>query len=182
MAFTIPSIEPDSVVAGDLWTWTRSLSDYPATTWTLTYSLIKADRQITLTATASGADFLISIAAATTADYSDGTYVWQAYVTSGLERYTVGSGQITVKPNLATLTQGYDGRTFAEKRVSQLEMALQARDPAIAEYTINGRNVQYHTIEDIRADLNYWRGIVNSESRKLDFDRGILRRPMGARL
>lgn len=186
MAFTIPSIEPDSVVAGDLWTWTRSLSDYPAPTWTLTYSLVKADVQITLTATASGADHLISIAKVTTATYSAGAYTWQAYVTSGSERYTVGSGQITVKPNLALQTQGYDARTFAEKRVQQLEAALAARDPAMAGYTMasgsGSRTVQYHTLDELRADLSHWRGVVHAERRKSDMDRGILRRPMGARL
>lgn len=38
MAFTVPETEPDTITAGDLWTWTKSLPDYSASdNWTLSY-------------------------------------------------------------------------------------------------------------------------------------------------
>ena len=38
MAASIPTTEPTSLRAGNTWQWRREdLSDYPASTWTLTY-------------------------------------------------------------------------------------------------------------------------------------------------
>jgi hypothetical protein len=184
MAFTVPEREPDTLTAGDLWTWSRSdLSDYPAPTWALTYSLVKLDKQIAITATTSGTGFLVSIAAATTADYSPGAYTWAAYATSGVERHLVGTGRIEVRPNLATLTQGYDGRSFAEIRVEQLELSIRARDPMMAAYSVGGRSVQYRTLEDVRTDLDYWRGRLYAERAKERVANGLQgARRLGVRL
>src|SRR3990170_3975155 len=50
----IPTIEPSEIVAGDTLKFKKSLSDYPATTWTLTYYLLKSGTQITFSGTAEG--------------------------------------------------------------------------------------------------------------------------------
>jgi len=164
MAATIPLTEPASVTAGDRWQWDREdLSDYPASSWTLSYALTKVDKLITLTATANGDYHRIDVTAVVTADYPAGKYHWQAYVTNGSDRRSIGAGTLEIKPNLALQTQGYDARSFAEQRVDQLEKALMARDPAIAAYTVAGRTVQYHSMQDIREDLDYWRSRLVQE-------------------
>lgn len=48
MSVTVPTTEPESVVAGDTWTWKRLLADYPAGTYTLKYRLINAVGRSTL--------------------------------------------------------------------------------------------------------------------------------------
>ena len=78
MTAPIPTTEPTELRAGDTWKWTRSLSDYPASIWTLTYVLVQAAVQKSITASASGDDFSVSVAKATTAAYAEGLWSWVA--------------------------------------------------------------------------------------------------------
>jgi hypothetical protein len=140
----IPTVEPTQITAGDTLTWQRSLSDYPASAgWVLSYALTNADGQILITATASGDDHLVSVAAATTAAYVVGTYAWQAYVTKTTERYMVGSGTLAVLPNLAVQGAGYDGRSWAQQQIDAIERWMTSHDQAVAEYQIAGRAMKY---------------------------------------
>ena len=69
------TLEPSRVTAGDTITWLRSLADYPASAgWVLSYTLINSAAKISITATASGADHLVTVAAATSAAYTPATY------------------------------------------------------------------------------------------------------------
>ena len=67
MAAEIPTTEPTSIIAGDTLAWTKSLADYEASLWTLTYYLRGPSAQ-TITATTSGGDF-----AGTKTAYQPGT-------------------------------------------------------------------------------------------------------------
>lgn len=130
MAYDVPDIEPASVTAGDLVTWTRSLQDFPASDgWVLTYALTKTSVRITITGTASGSDHLVSVAKATTANWSAGTYTAQGYVTKSAtsERYQVFNGIIQVTTNLAAQSSGYDGRSHAKKCLDAIEAVLESR-------------------------------------------------------
>ena len=90
MAHQVPTYEPDTITAGDLITWKKSLGDYPAgESWTLSYALTNSAAQITFTGTADDDDHLISVSAATSAAWAAGTYSIQGYVTKALERYLV---------------------------------------------------------------------------------------------
>ena len=140
----VPTTEPTQVTAGDTLTWSRSLADYPASDgWVLSYALVNADGQITITASADGDDYLVTVTAATSAAYVVGTYAWQAYVTLGTERYQVGTGTLTVLPNLAAQVGGYDNRSWAQKTVDAIEQWMSTRSPQVAEYQINGRAMKY---------------------------------------
>lgn len=124
MAYQVPTIEPDTLTAGDLWTWTRSLADYPpADGWVLSYSVVSnGNTTQTLTATTSGTSFLVSVAASTTASTSPGLWFWQARVTKGSESYTVGTGRFTVLPNFATSTA--DPRSLIKRTLDAIEANL----------------------------------------------------------
>jgi len=81
--------EPDEIVAGDTIKWKRSFSDYPASTWTLTYALrsvATSSTAIELTATDDDDDHSVNVLAATTGAWIAGDYAWDAYVTNGTER------------------------------------------------------------------------------------------------
>jgi len=136
MPAAIPTSEPPFLTAGDTWTWTRSFPDYPASSgWELSYALTSSTAQVAITASASGDDHLVSVAAAITAAYTAGDYSWQAYVTLDAERYMVDSGRVTVRPNLAAASSGYDG--------------LATGDPTAAEVQIEGRALKYFPILDL---------------------------------
>jgi hypothetical protein len=145
MAQTVPTREPASVTAGDSVTWRISLADFPASDgWTLKYRLINSAGAIDIESAAEGDDHLISEAAATSANWAAGDYTWQAYVEGGSsERYTVGTGRMTIKPDLAAQAAGYDTRTTAAKTLAAVNAWLTSRDLAVAEYEVAGRRMKY---------------------------------------
>lgn len=139
--------EPTRVTAGDTIAWTKSFSDYPASaSWVLSYTLINSAAKITVTATASGADHLVSVPAATTANWTAGNYTWHAVVTKATERYTVGTGQIVVAPNLAAAST-YDTRTSARKALEAVNTALETYGAKayMHSFEIAGRKQQFAT-------------------------------------
>ncbi len=153
----IATTEPASVTAGDTLTWQRSLADYPADTWTLKYRLINAAGKIDITSEASGTDHLVTVTAATSADWDAGDYTWQAYVEKGtgltLERHTVGTGRITVAADLAAEAAGYDTRSSAKKTLDLLDAAMVANGSRAwtAEYEIAGRKMKFRSAAEFMA-------------------------------
>lgn len=167
MTVTVPTTEPASVVAGDTWTWKRSLPDHPAGTYTLKYRFINAAGKIDITATADGTDHLVEVASTTSAGYTAGDYAWTAWVEKTGERYTVGSGTITVQPNIAALTT-LDARTDAAKILDQLMAAYTsytASNGHVSEYEIAGRRMKYRSAAEILEQINVWEARVAAEKR-----------------
>lgn len=154
---TILTLEPAFVRAGDSVAWTRALADYPATSWTLKYRLINSAGKIDITATASGTDHLINVSAATSATWAAGVYTWAAYVEGGSsERYTLGTGSITIQPNLAAQSAGFDARSTAKKALDDTRAALAtwiASNGQVQEYEIAGRRMKYASAIDIEARI-----------------------------
>ena len=139
--------EPTRITAGDTITWLKSLADYPATDgWVLAYTLINAAAKITITATASGADHLVSVSAATSTGYAAGTYSWQATVTLGGVRHTLATGSIVIAANMAAATL-LDGRTSARKALDAVNALLETYGSKayMQAYEINGRSQKFHT-------------------------------------
>lgn len=161
-----PTTEPTELRAGDTWAWTKSLADYPATTWTLKYALVKAGggTQKTITATASGTDHAVSVAKATTAAYGAGTWSWVASVTDGTSRYTIDQGTLEVLPDIEAASSGYDNRTHAKTMLDAIEAWLEARDPGVAEYEIAGRRMKYHSVPDLLRLRSQYRQEVRAEA------------------
>ncbi len=130
MAHEVPTTEPLVVTAGDLVTWKRSLPDYPADDgWVLSYALTKSNVRITFSASASGSDHLVSVAAATSAAWTVGAYLMQGYVTKAAtsERYRVFEANTEILTNLAAQSSGYDGRSHAKKCLDAIEAVLESR-------------------------------------------------------
>ena len=144
----IPTQEPLSFIAGDTVKWKKSLSDYPASDgWVLKYA-IRGTAVINLTATASGADHLITIAAATSAAYTAGTYKWIASVEKASERYSVGEGYLTIEPNFATATTITDPLITLEADITAIKAFL-SKNYKYASYAIAGRSLNNYSIAEL---------------------------------
>jgi len=145
MAYTIPSVEPVSARAGDTWTWERTLSDFPASTWTLTYTFFSTLGKITIVADADGDDYSVDVAPATTAAYTTGRYDWVAHVTDGTDQHQVLSGVMDVLPDLSAVTT-YDGRTHNRVMLDAINSILEGRATAsqldIVRVTHNSRSLE----------------------------------------
>jgi hypothetical protein len=155
--------EPLEITAGDYIQWKRVLSDYPAGTWTLSYALINATDKITITAANSGGDHLVTLAAATSADYTPGEYKWQAYVTSGSQRITVASGTITIKPDFSSAS-ALDNRTHVKKTLDAIEAVIEGRaSQDQQEYSIANRSLKRTPLADLLMLRDKYRGYYLSE-------------------
>jgi hypothetical protein len=128
-AANYPTREPLELTIGDRWQWKRVDlgTDYPPASYTLKYAA-RLDgagaNEIEITATASGADYLIEVPSATTLQFTAGTYRWQAYITrnSDSQRITLNSGSFEAKPNRdAALT---DPRSWAKQCLDSIETAI----------------------------------------------------------
>lgn len=180
---TVPTTEPTALRAGDLWTWLKSLADYPANAgWTLAYTLINSSSKITINASASGADHLVSVPAAMTMAYAAGSYSWMARVTKATEIYTIDEGTIEVLPNLAAATT-YDGRSHAQTMVEAIEAAIEGRASALQlKMEINGRSIEYMNASDLITWLSFYRAELAKEGRAETLRRtGINRNKIGVR-
>jgi hypothetical protein len=148
----IPTNEPTSLRAGDTWKWTRSLSDYPAPTWTLKYRFKHPTASgFEITASASGNDHAVTVAASTSTAYTAGTYSWIAWVESGAEKFTVDTGSMEVQADYRAVSAAavLDDRSHARKMLAAIEAWLESRDPGVAEYEIAGRRMKYWDATDL---------------------------------
>ncbi len=160
----IPTAVPALVNAGDTIRWTRSLSDYPASAgWTIAYTLINAAGKIEIAGSASGDDFAVTVAAATSAGWTAGTYDWREQVSKAGEVYTTGSGRITVAPSFAS-NATLDSRSAARRALEAIEAVLEGRaSSAVAEYEIAGRRLKYIPVADLLVLRDRYRAEVASE-------------------
>lgn len=158
----VPTTEPATIVAGDLLQWKRTDlgADYANGSYTLSYKArlegtsAGSSVVITITASASGDDYLVSVGQSTTASYTAGDYRWQAYITrnSDSERLTIDSGTFEVAANRSASTA--DPRSHVKTMLDKIESILEGRaDGDVAAYSINGRSL---TKLDI-TDLLMWR-------------------------
>jgi hypothetical protein len=145
MAYTPPNTEPTQLRAGDTWAWTRSLPDYPASAWTLTYHFRNSTSYFDVVAAADGDDYAVSVATATTSGHAPGWYDWIAFVADADERYQVGSGRLEVLQDVAASVP-YDGRSFARRMLDYIEAALENRASTdqldLVNATMDARSIQ----------------------------------------
>ena len=165
MSVTIPTTEPTEIRAGDSVKWTRSLSDYPASTWTLSYAL-RGPGEIDITASADGDDHSVSELPATTAGWTEGIYNWVAKVTDGTDTYTIDEGTVEILEDLAAVTGAYDGRSHAKKVLDAIEAVIEGRaSQDQMSYTIAGRSLARTPIPDLLKLRDRYRAEYAQEGR-----------------
>lgn len=166
MAADIPTNVPAELRAGDTWKWTQTLADYPASAWTLKYRFKSPTAGFEVTASASGDDYSITVAAGTTAGYAAGTYTWIAWVEGGTsEKYTVDTGVATIDANYRSgaATDGLDDRSHARKTLAAIEAWIESRNPGVAEYEIAGRRMKYIPVADLLKLRQHYKSEVAAE-------------------
>lgn len=143
--FTIPTVEPASIMAGEDWHWQITTTDYPPSDgWALTYHIRGIDSlDITATPDLTNNWFDVSALAATTARLRDGRYQWVAKVTKTPETHIFRSGVLTVLPNFVTAKAGML-QDSDEALLEAVDAKISGRisdEGLIEQYTIHGRTV-----------------------------------------
>jgi hypothetical protein len=173
MAAPTPSTEPTTLIAGDTAKWLKSFPDFLASAgWVLAYTLINASGKITFSATANGDDYLVNVAAATTATWPAGTYSWRATVSLAGEVYTVETGTIVVAPAFGVAT--LDNRSTARIALANLDAYITNNNNLqAARYQIAGREIFRYPLSELLAVRDKLRIEVNRESAAADIARGL---------
>ena len=164
MTARIATQEPGRLVAGDSWSWSKSLADYPAPTWTLTYQFVSRDARFAITATADGSDHKVAVAPTVSKDFAPDRYLWEAYVTDGADRHRVGFGELEVLPDFERQAAGYDGRSHAERTLEAIEAVIEKRATKDQmSYAIEDRRLDRTPIADLLKFRDRYRAEVQSE-------------------
>jgi hypothetical protein len=143
--------EPEKLTAGVTWKWKKTISDYPASEWALTYYLRKDGATATsFSAAADGDSYLVTVAAATTAAYASGIYDFIGWVIKGTEKFEIFNSMIEVLPN-PTNSSAYDPRSHARRVTELLEAAMEGRVPnGMESYSIGGRSINKIPLSQLR--------------------------------
>jgi hypothetical protein len=168
MAAAIPTSEPLEIISGATVKWTKSLSDYPADTWTLSYQFVNAADAQAVTCTASGLDHLATITAAQTAAMVAGDWYWQAKVTDGDEVYAVGQGRVEVKANFAVAgASSLDARSHVKKVLDALEAVLvgKASEDQLS-MSIGDRSLSRYSFDELRKMRSAYKSEYAREQRQ----------------
>jgi hypothetical protein len=158
----IATSEPLSFRAGDKVQWQKSFDDYPASeSYVLKYYLvISGTNLITITAAASGDNHLVTIPAATSANYAVGRHSYQARIEKDTEKHTVGTGIIEVLADLSADATGADYRSHAKKTLDALEATILGKASSDQlSYSIAGRSLSKFSPEELIS----WRKIYRAE-------------------
>lgn len=156
---------PLALTAGDRWAWTDSLSDYPATLWTLTYYFRGPSPLEAAVATASGADHVIAVAASATAGLKQGAYDWQAraaLIATPTTIATVQVGRLTVAANLANAA--VDHRSFNVRVTEALQATIEGRATTDQlSMSIGGRSLSRMSWDELLSAYDRFKVLAASE-------------------
>jgi hypothetical protein len=156
---------PSQIIAGDTAEWLLSFQDYPASSWALSFVLVKPEvNNISFSALTSGDDYIVTVPKAITSAWVAGKYAYQAAVTSATQRFVAETGFIEVFADFAQATAGFDARSNNKIMVDLTIAVLKARasNPVI-EYTVANRHLRNKTDEELRAGLDYWEERLRAE-------------------
>lgn len=150
-----PQSEPDELVVGARWAWTRPdiTNAYPTSAYTLKYrfNLMVSNGAVkTFTAAKTGGAHVVEVAAATTAAYTAGDYSWQAVVVrdSDSEEVTVDSGFSVFVPKLSGSTA--DTRSHAYITMKAIEAVIQGvATKEQQSYSIAGRSLTRYSHKEL---------------------------------
>jgi hypothetical protein len=136
--------EPTRLAAGDTWTWSRTLPDYPAADgWLLRYyarpSVGTGLETEAAEVTVDGDTWTVSVPSSRTGVLTAGTFRLAGYVSRGTDRHEVYAGVLRVTPNFAS-GDATAALSTDEQLLDVLSAAVAGRlSSDIAEtYTIDG--------------------------------------------
>lgn len=165
------STEPSQIYSGSLVQWKRAdlSADYPPASYDLIYKARLRgglNPEISVTATNSGGDFLVTLTNAVTAAATPGSYYWQAEIErkSDNARILVATGEWKLIPDLDQT--GADPRSHAEIMLDKIQSLLEGRaDKDVNSYSIQGRSISKMSITDLLDWRDYYRKEVQRERR-----------------
>lgn len=165
--------EPTLLVLGDLWTWERTIPDYPASSYDLSYVFYKEQTpavRFSIAATADGDTFVVEETDTNT--HVAGDYAWSSFLTNtDSERILFERGRTEVKDDPLTATG--DLRSHARKCLESIEAVLEGRaSNDVLSYAIGNRQLGKTPIADLLKMRDYYAAKVREEEAIEKAERG----------
>jgi len=136
-----------------------------------------ASEGTTITGTAEGDGWRITVPASTTADFDAGLWTWQAVATYNSTQYTAGRGQFTVKASAVySGTPGaFDDRSRAEIDLGYVEAAIRtlSQGGMVQEYSIGGRSLRRYKMTELLELRSTLQNEVAMERRREKIRQGL---------
>jgi len=163
-AANAPEGVPEELIVGDFFQFKVSTlsSDYPNNLYTMNFVARIAtgnSSEITVTATASGDDYLFTQASSVTDSHDVGHYHYQLEVVrnSDSNRLVVDRGEFDVKSDY---DNNLDPRGHAEIMLGKIESILEGKaDSDVSSYSIAGRSLSKYS----PSELVDWRAFYKKE-------------------
>jgi len=161
-----------TLTQADTWDILIPLANYPANLWTLTYVLKQTGSNpisIVSVPAADGTTLELKATHTQTASFLPGVYQASAFVTciSDGERFTLGTTQITITPDLLTSNAEYDGRTQNQQILDEINSALAlCLGDSVVEYTIGGKSIKKNKTELLKMKTFYTSQVRKDNGRK----------------
>lgn len=171
------------VVAGDTLDQRIDVPDFLSSAgWTLKYRLFarfaspsQAEIDLQAVANADGS-YQLQAGPGVTGGWTPGAYGWGRWVEKVGARHTLSSsneqGEVLVRQNPATATQGLDTRTHARKMLDTIETAQLALKSGTKSYAIGTRSYTARDLDELRSDREYWARLVAAELNEELLDSG----------
>lgn len=145
------TIFPSTASAGLTFDKTATLTAHPAPDWQLA-AVLRGPGSIDLAAEPDGSNHRFHVAAADTAEWTPGAYWYSIRATRGAEVVEVEAGEIAIKPDLAAMGDGHDGRVHVQRVLDAIEAVLEKRATIDQErYRINNRELYRTPISELLA-------------------------------
>ncbi len=161
--------EPTEIIAGDYLAWKRTdlHSTYSNSLYVLKYSLRLngTGAEIEITASASGDDYVVEVASATTASYTPGRYGWQGYITrsSDSARLTLNTGEINIVADRDESSA--NPITHLRQRLDNLNTAIETLSSKTStSYSIAGRSMSYADLPSLIEQRNMVYAELNTKT------------------
>ena len=143
------TIFTSSTSAGLTFDRTATLTAYPAPEWRVS-AVLRGPGIIDLAAAPEGSNHRFRVSASATSDWQAGTYWYSIRATKGGDVVEVESGEIVIKPDLAEMNDGHDGRNHVQKVLDAIEAVIEKRATLDQErYRINNRELYRTPIGDL---------------------------------
>lgn len=153
---------PKCIRAGDSLKFVDVASNYPAPAWSITYTIADAERAFDFESTADGSKHSFALLPAETAKFVAGEYVFQATISDGTDRFTLGTGRVRVDADLKLNARA--NLSHVEKTIANLEAVIEGKATNDQlSFTIAGRSLGRYPV----ADLLAWRDKYKGELRNL---------------
>ena len=163
---SVATSEPTQITAGFSSEWDISLGDYPASLYSLTYTLapIGGGKPKQIASSASGDTFQIRLTPTDTEKFNAGTYQLTGYVSETGEDFKAQT-HVSRLEVMEGANSEADRRTYAERIYSELKKAYEGlAGQTITSASVAGKQFTQKDLIDIRKEMNYWKDQIQNET------------------